>query len=80
MSKVFVSGVAGFLGSHLAERLLADGHKVCGCDNLVGGEAENVPDGVENRVLTHGHSFYADCLDTAYMTKNGASIDRSLLR
>jgi len=30
--KIFVTGVAGFLGSHLAEAFLADGHQVVGCD------------------------------------------------
>lgn len=40
---VFISGLAGFLGSHLAEMMLADGHTVLGCDNFLGGEAENVP-------------------------------------
>jgi nucleoside-diphosphate-sugar epimerase len=30
-----VTGVAGFIGSHLAERLLADGHEVCGIDSFV---------------------------------------------
>ena len=32
--KVLVTGVAGFIGFHLAKRLLAEGHKVCGIDNL----------------------------------------------
>ena len=45
--KVFVSGIAGFLGSHLAEALLREGHTVIGCDNLIGGEVENVPAGAE---------------------------------
>lgn len=30
-----VTGVAGFVGSHIAERLLADGHEVCGIDSFV---------------------------------------------
>ncbi len=41
--KVFITGIAGFLGSHLAEHLLAKGHQVYGCDNLIGGEKGNVP-------------------------------------
>ena len=44
--KVFISGVAGFLGSHLADRYLAEGHEVIGVDSLIGGYLENVPDGV----------------------------------
>jgi len=34
MSKILVTGAAGFIGSHLCHRLLADGHKVTGLDNL----------------------------------------------
>ena len=41
--KVFISGIAGFLGSHLADSFLKDGHKVVGCDSLIGGELDNVP-------------------------------------
>lgn len=58
---IFISGVAGFLGSHLAERLLQRGHRVIGCDNLIGGYLDNVPPGVE---------FYSyDCSDHEAMTK-----------
>lgn len=45
--RIFISGVAGFLGSHLADAFLADGHEVVGVDNLVGGYVDNVPRGVE---------------------------------
>lgn len=41
--RVLITGVAGFLGSHLAERLLARNHDVIGCDSLIGGELLNVP-------------------------------------
>jgi UDP-glucose 4-epimerase len=40
---VFITGIAGFLGSRLAEDLLARGHRVSGCDNLIGGNLDNVP-------------------------------------
>lgn len=43
-SKVFITGIAGFLGSHLAERLLQSGHTVAGCDNMLGGYRDNVPE------------------------------------
>src|SRR5579872_1943356 len=33
--RCLVTGVAGFIGSHLAERLLADGHDVCGIDAFI---------------------------------------------
>jgi UDP-glucose 4-epimerase len=41
--RVFVTEIAGFLGSHLAEQLLGMGHVVVGCDSLIGGELINVP-------------------------------------
>lgn len=44
---VCITGVAGFLGSHLADRFLAEGYTVRGCDNLLGGYRDNIPDGVE---------------------------------
>lgn len=45
--KVFVSGIAGFLGSHLADSFLAEGHNVIGCDSMIGGELRNVPNAAE---------------------------------
>lgn len=45
--KIFVSGIAGFLGSHLADTFLADGHQVVGCDSMIGGELRNVPNEAE---------------------------------
>jgi UDP-glucose 4-epimerase len=50
MSRVFITGVAGFLGSHLADAMLADGHEVVGIDNLLGGDRENVPHDVDFHV------------------------------
>lgn len=41
--RIFVSGIAGFLGSHVAERLLQLGHSVIGADDLSCGEMSNVP-------------------------------------
>jgi UDP-glucose 4-epimerase len=43
--RIFISGIAGFLGSHLAESFLADGYEVVGVDNLIGGYFDNVPKG-----------------------------------
>jgi UDP-glucose 4-epimerase len=47
LAQVTITGVAGFLGSHLANRFLAEGWKVKGVDSLIGGYASNVPKGVE---------------------------------
>jgi dTDP-glucose 4,6-dehydratase len=37
-----VTGAAGFLGSHLCDRLVAEGHHVIGIDNLITGNLENI--------------------------------------
>lgn len=47
MGKVVITGVAGFLGSHLADKYLDQGWKVVGIDNMVGGDYDNIPDGVD---------------------------------
>ena len=59
--KIFITGIAGFLGSHLADRMLALGHEVAGNDTLIGGYLDNVPaDAVFHQV---------DCCDNDSMTK-----------
>lgn len=40
--RILLTGVAGFLGSHLADRLLAEGHMVIGMDNFITGNRENI--------------------------------------
>ena len=40
--RILVTGGAGFVGSHLCERLLADGHQVTALDNFITGNPENV--------------------------------------
>jgi dTDP-glucose 4,6-dehydratase len=40
--KIIVSGAAGFIGSHLVERLLAEAHSVIGLDNLITGSTRNL--------------------------------------
>jgi UDP-glucose 4-epimerase len=41
--RVLVTGIAGFMGSHLADSLLKEGHDVLGIDNLIGGYESNIP-------------------------------------
>lgn len=45
--KILITGVAGFIGSNLADRLLEEGHRVVGIDNLAYGVREQIPDRVE---------------------------------
>ena len=40
--RVLITGAAGFLGSHLCDRFLAEGHSVVGLDNLITGHADNI--------------------------------------
>lgn len=41
--RIWITGIAGFIGSHVADALIAAGHKVGGNDSLIGGDLENVP-------------------------------------
>lgn len=77
MAKIFITGVAGFLGSHLADAMLADGYEVIGIDNLIGGELVNVPAAVQFhqvdcndfarvRELINGCDILYHCAATAY--------------
>ena len=47
MSTVLITGVAGFMGSHLADAFINRGYKVRGIDNLIGGYRSNVPSKVD---------------------------------
>lgn len=40
--RILITGASGFLGSHLADRFLADGHSVLGMDNLITGNRDNI--------------------------------------
>src|SRR5512146_3290913 len=40
--RILITGAAGFLGSHLSDRLIADGHDVVGLDNFVTGSVGNI--------------------------------------
>ncbi|HSJ87074.1 MAG TPA: NAD-dependent epimerase/dehydratase family protein, partial [Anaerolineales bacterium] len=40
--RILITGAAGFLGSHLCDRLLAEGHEVMGLDNFVTGSPDNI--------------------------------------
>ena len=50
--RILITGAAGFLGSHLCDRLLADGHEVVGMDNFVTGSRENIAHLMGNEKFT----------------------------
>ncbi len=52
--RILITGAAGFLGSHLSDRLLADGHEVLGMDNFVTGS----PDNIAHLAGNENFSFY----------------------
>src|SRR4051794_30119882 len=56
MLRSIVTGGAGFIGSHVAQELIAKGHQVVVLDDLSGGDQSNVPHGaefVEGSILDH---------------------------
>lgn len=63
MSKVLLTGVAGFIGSHVARQLITSGHEVVGIDDLSGGFLENVPDGV---CFYRGNICNVDLVDSIF--------------
>jgi len=65
--KIYITGIAGFLGSHLAKRLIDLGHEVSGNDSMIQGELENLPKNI---------NFHkTDCCDYGEMSKNLKNID-----
>ena len=69
MSKVLVTGGAGFIGSHLVEKLVARDHEVVVIDNFSTGEADNL-EAVRDRItLVEG-----DLLDAAAVAKAVAGV------
>ena len=59
--KILVTGVAGFLGSHLAEKLANQGNEVLGVDNMQGGYFDNIPKNIK--------FFNFDCCDLKKMNE-----------
>ncbi len=66
--KIFITGIAGFLGANLADYYLAKNFKVSGCDNLIGGTTDNID---TNKVKF----FKADCENLDEMSKIIKDVD-----
>ena len=49
MKKILITGAAGFLGSHLCDRFIAEGFKVIGMDNLITGDLKNIEHLFQNK-------------------------------
>jgi len=64
--RCFLTGCAGFIGSNLADRLLALGHELIGYDNLSTGRIQFLSDAFLNRRFTF---VQGDVLDTESLTK-----------
>src|SRR4030043_912832 len=64
MKKILITGVAGFIGSNLAQRLLEEGHQVFGVDNFITGSHGNISD------LTKQPNFCFEEADTTSLTRN----------
>ena len=65
--KILITGAAGFLGSHLAEKLSQMNHTVVGVDNMTGGYKDNVPKGIK--------FFNYDCCNLNKMNEVMKNID-----
>ena len=65
--RILITGAAGFLGSHLAERFLSEDHEVVGLDNLITGSADNISHLLEDERFT----FYEyDVTEFIYVAGN----------
>jgi dTDP-glucose 4,6-dehydratase len=62
--RILVTGGAGFIGSHLCDRLLADGHDVIAMDNLITGSTDNIAHLAGNR---HFKFIYHDVTEYIYV-------------
>ena len=63
--RILITGAAGFLGSHLSDRLLADGHQVIGMDNFITGSPDNIAHLASNENFTRVNTDFSKELELA---------------
>ncbi len=84
MKRILVAGGAGFIGSHLCEKLLKDGHEVLCLDNLMTGDKKNIKElidqknfhfiGADTRELVIDKPLFAGAVDEIYDLASPASV------
>ena len=79
MRKIIITGAAGFIASHLVERLLNEGNEIIGIDNLITGNIKNIKPFFENknfRFIQHDISkpiYFNEDIDQIYHLASPAS-------
>lgn len=71
--KILITGVAGFLGSHLLDRVLAGGHSVVGIDNLSMGSRDNIAHQLTNPRFKFLHK---DVIESSTFAELETNFDR----
>ena len=66
MERVLITGVAGFLGSHLADRFLKEGFEVIGMDNFITGSPKNI-----EHIKNHPHFSFVEHDVTQFINIKG---------
>ncbi|MDR3702067.1 MAG: NAD-dependent epimerase/dehydratase family protein [Candidatus Sulfopaludibacter sp.] len=78
LAHILITGAAGFIGSHLTDRLLQEGHTVSGVDNFTRGRRENLCSALQHRtfhLVENDLSTEAGCIDAFTAACRIAPID-----
>ena len=69
MKRVLISGTAGLIGSHLTDKMLEEGYKVIGVDNMSAGRMSNLKTALKNRNFTFKRADISDMKDVSRKLK-----------
>jgi len=83
MKTVYITGISGFIGSNIANKLFADGYTVEGCDNLKFGYAENLNENIKWHNISvadvdYGYVNSFDCLVIAHCDNLPYSVEHPI--